>query len=75
MEAGKSSSTLDRKDSSRPLETKKNNIVVRIQCRICVHQLQGEPFLPVFACIFIIHFFIMKRDGVLSRYSEPSRSL
>lgn len=31
--------------------------------------------LPVFACIFIIHFFIIKRDEALRRYSEPSRSL
>lgn len=28
--------------------------------------------LPVLACIFSIHFFIMNRVAVLRRYSEPS---
>ena len=30
---------------------------------------------PVFACIFSIHFLIMKREEAFSKYSEPSRSL
>lgn len=31
--------------------------------------------LPALAWIFIIHFFIKKREGALRRYSEPSQRL
>lgn len=77
-EVGKSWSTdvLDDVASLCPIEEKNTIILYKYIHNAYTHNLASVfRYLPVFACIFIIHFFIKKRDGALSRYSEPSRRL
>lgn len=68
-EAGKSGATgvLDDVASLCPAEEKDLNIKQT--------ESSWRQDLPAFAWIFMIHFFIRKREGALSRYSEPSRRL
>lgn len=57
----------------RSVLLRKRNIK-RTSC--CINtKASAIRYLPAFACIFVIHFFIKKREGALRRYSEPSQRL